>query len=103
MKIIIMQILFGVFAILQIADLVLTWRILKLGGTETWKPTKWLMEKIGTMPALMLSKSAVLIAAAWVTFEAAPSWWIYALCALCAFFGWVAVNNFRALRRQAAK
>lgn len=57
--------------VLQVLDVLLTRTIIiDQGGREVWPTTKWLMGRIGLMPALIVSKAAL----AAVLFG---SWWLY--------------------------
>lgn len=89
-------------ALLQAVDAYTTWHVLRLGGRETNGLVRWLMERIGVGPALVIAKGlGVLIA---VVLARAEVWPInlVALALLCALYVWVAVNNFAALKRQRA-
>ena len=50
---------------LQLADGWTTWQVLRLGGRETNPAVRWLMERIGAYPALLLTKCFA-AALAWV-------------------------------------
>jgi hypothetical protein len=51
-------ILAALLTLLQLVDLILTGKIIKAGGREVWPTTKWLIERLGTWPALLMCKVA---------------------------------------------
>jgi len=46
--------------LLQAADIYTTLRVLSQGGREMNKLLKWLMDRIGVLPALLVSKAVVI-------------------------------------------
>ena len=84
--------LLATLAALQVADIWTTRKILLAGGRELNPAVRWLIGRFGIMPALVVSKAAVL-AIAWFILLPYPA----VLAALCAFYGWIVWHNWRSL------
>jgi hypothetical protein len=85
---------------LQAFDGWTTYRILKAGGVERNPVMLWLMERIGTYPALLATKMLA-VALVWVIALAPMDTRLrfLALSVLCAVYAWVAWNNWLVYRR----
>lgn len=88
-----------ILAILLIAlnafDFYSTYKILKNGGSEVNPVMNFLIKKLGLVLALVLSKLLVLICIAvlvWLEM-------VYLLVILVAIYIWVAVHNFREMKK----
>lgn len=88
-------ILFAVLAALQVLDIVTTVRAFKNGAIETNKIMAYLMARIGVLPALAMSKAAVLgVVLAAVTY--APSMYLFiAMTIVVGFYVYIVINNAR--------
>ena len=53
----------ALFSLLQILDAALTYRVLREGGTEAWKPTAWAIKRFGLVPALIAYKGGIILLA----------------------------------------
>jgi len=82
---------FAVFAALNLMDLVLTLNALKRGGAEGNPLANWLMRKLGTEPALVGIKVAVL----GVVFYALPTAAIYMPLACLVYVAVVTWNVYQ--------
>lgn len=86
--------MFVVIVVLQIVDGYTTWRVLSSGsGTEANKILKALMDGIGVVPTLILTKTALMgfLVCALAFF---PSIYLFAVMGLVVvFYGWVCFNN----------
>lgn len=78
---------------LNVADILLTLRIIKQGGRELNPLLAWLMTRIGIKPALIVSKAVLLVAAALVLRSPAI------LTLLCLAYAAVVWHNWRQLRQ----
>lgn len=88
--------LFAMLCILNLADALLTIRILKDGGQEKNPLMARLMMAVGTAPALAASKAIVLLLAwNWLLPSPAAPW---ILSALCGLYAWVVWHNTTQLR-----
>lgn len=97
------ELLFALLVGLNIADAVLTVRILGEGGRELNPVMAKAMEMIGVMPALAVMK-VVALAAMYTAFAVAWSGWTYVphvTAALCGLYGLVVCNNWRQAARRA--
>ena len=83
---------------LQVADGLTTYLALKKGAAEGNPVMRKLFEKVGMVPALIITKGA-LMCAAWYWRDAIG---LLGLGLLCAWYLVVAVNNVRVMRRQGA-
>ena len=84
--------LIAILAALQVADIYTTRRILLAGGKEMNPTVRWLIGRFGIMPALLMSKAAVLaLAAAFVI----PFPWL--LGGLCVFYAGIIWYNVKSL------
>jgi hypothetical protein len=59
-------ILFALFIVLQVADVLTTMYILKR-GIERNLVLKWIMDKIGVIPTLVISKVIIILLVWWLT------------------------------------
>ena len=99
---------------LQAFDGWTTYQILKNGGRELNPIVKFLMDKLGRYPGLLVLKAAA-AALAWVVALVpiadvkSPDVMspdvarLVALGVMAAFYSWAAVNNWRVLQRQEAR
>jgi len=84
--------LIALLAALQAADIYTTRRILLAGGKEMNPAVRWLIGRFGILPALLMSKAAVLaLAAAFMT----PFPWL--LGGLCVFYAGIIWYNGKSL------
>ena len=84
--------LIALLAALQLADVWTTRRILLEGGKEMNPAVRWLIGRLGIMPALLVSKAAVLaLAAAFMM----PYPWL--LGGLCMFYVGIVAYNWKSL------
>ena len=81
---------------LQVADGLTTYLALKKGAAEGNPIMRKLFEKIGMVPALIITKGALMVGA-WYWRDAIG---MLGLGLLCAGYLLVAVNNVRVMRRQ---
>lgn len=89
-----MRLLIIIVVIQQLLDIASTWHALRTGiGREA---NIWLaraMGRVGVLPALLLSKLALLTACWWLR----PPWPAYAMLAV--IYTAVLINNFRAIQQ----
>lgn len=71
--------LFLVFSVLQIADSVLTHKILAKGGVEHNPILRWAFDRIGIISSLVIFKLALLILL-FFTLPWIPVWFLVVLC-----------------------
>lgn len=86
------QIVLPVFFFLQLGDYLTTTEILKRGGRELNPVMKWIMDKIGVIPALFFTKVVTIM----LIWELNVFW---LTLALCLFYMAVVGNNFMVLRK----
>jgi hypothetical protein len=87
-------ILFALVVVLQGIDAYSTWLILsKPGGKELNKIMSFLMEKIGILPALLLTKGVFCAVLSWVVYFYQTTWMIYLLIAIILGYSWVIWHN----------
>jgi hypothetical protein len=79
--------------LLQIADLWTTWKVLNEGGNEKNPAMAFLMNWIGVLPALILTK-ALAITLCVLIYLVQP----YVLIPLIIFYGVVVVRNFKQMK-----
>lgn len=79
-------------AALQAADIYTTRRILLAGGREMNPAVRWLIGRFGLMPALIVSKAAVMVVA--VAFLLPYPW---LLGVLCVFYAGIVAYNWKSL------
>lgn len=91
--------LFVVLVIQQILDIYTTHKVLSQGGRELNPLLDKLMDRIGVLPALVLTKLIVIVSFGFVLFNN-PVVSISALLVsvLIGFYSWVLVNNFKAIK-----
>lgn len=95
--------LFAALVLLNIADAVLTVRVLDQGGRELNPAMAKVMEWIGVVPALVVVK-VVALAAFYVGLGVQVPDWVYAphvTVGLCGFYGLVVCNNWRQMAGKA--
>lgn len=85
---------FLVFALLQLADVYTTIRVLREGGEERNRLVRYLMDRLDW--GWILVKLAIAAGAAWLIYESGSVWPIWALNALYAY---VVAHNYREMRR----
>lgn len=89
-----MKYLFIIFVVLQIVDAFTTYLCLQRPDRAEGNPAvKWIMDKLGVLPTLIMSKLTIIFVIAYVTFLLDVGWWIYAMFVLCAVYALIAVNN----------
>lgn len=81
------ELLLVAFIILQLADGVTTYRILSDGGRELSKMYRFLFDKIGMVPALILVKTPI-VGAFFYVFFMNPKYTLFALGLAAAIAGW---------------
>jgi hypothetical protein len=94
-------ILLVLFIFFQVADILTTWWNLKLKGrVEGNKFVKWIMDKLGVLPALIITKAIVIvmISCAYVYYDSL--YLTIALGSLCIWYGWVLFHNLKMLKRN---
>ena len=84
------------FVALQIGDAASTVLALRKGAVERIFTTRWLIARIGLVPALALSKSALVVMFIVIIDRTGVA---YSLAGACAVYIAVLVNNIRVLRR----
>ena len=82
----------AIFSLLQVADAALTYKVISAGGVELNPVMRWLFDRIGVIPGLVIAK--VLITALVVLF--APWQVVAGLCVLYA--GVVSWNTYQLYR-----
>ena len=93
-------VLFLLLVVLATADGVTTHKILSTpGGRELNPVLRWMIEKLGLLPALVWSRLAVFAAGYFMTL-AWQSYGVLVLIALCASFGAVVYSNLQVINRQ---
>jgi len=90
------QALFALLVLLCIGDIYTTTRALRLGGKEANPLMRWAIDRLGALPALLLTKGATL-ALLWSQID--HPWAMYALPVLCAFYAWVVAHNVEQVKR----
>lgn len=83
------------FIALNVADAVLTERILRKGGRELNPVMRWAMEKIGVIPALGIGKAVAVALVAVFAQEV-----MEAMIALCVLYAGIVANNIRVMVKQ---
>ena len=94
------QTLFAVLVALNIVDVYTTARALALGAREANPVMRKLMDRLGIVPALLLSK-AVALGILWWQID--HPWMPYVLSALCALYVYVVANNMRVIRARGGR
>ena len=84
--------LLALLAVLRVADIYTTRRILLAGGKEMNPAVRWLIGRFGMMPALFGAKVALLVLAAAFML---PYPWL--LGALCVFYAGIVAYNAKSL------
>lgn len=88
--------LFGVYLLLQVADLVLTHEALRLGGHEANPLSRWLIERLGNVwIAGTLAKAPIAV----LVGLSGEAWLAGAACLL---YGWVVKHNADVVRELKA-
>ena len=87
------EVLFVILAALNLADVYTTMCGLASGKTEANSAMVWLIEKIGTAPALLLSKAVFLGFIYWYL-ELMPAWVIGALIGL---YVYTVISNIKVI------
>ena len=97
--------LFFIFAILQVVDIITTYKVLSSGiGVEKNKIMAWLFEKFGVLPSLIIFKLIVIALFAGCSIYLPQIYppmeiiWAVVLGLMDAFYLWVAVNNVKVLK-----
>lgn len=86
------ELLLAVLAVLQIADIVLTKKILDKGGKELNPFLNKIMQEVGVLPALLLVKGIMFAVIAWVfMFNPTP---VIILVLINILYGFVVANNW---------
>lgn len=86
-------IMFGLFVLLQIVDAWSTVRGLQNGGREANPAIRWFMARIGILPALLLSKAAVIALIALALWRYGPHLWLaIALALACGFYAFFLIR-----------
>lgn len=91
-------ILFIIVAALQVADGYLTWRILGLGGRELNPLIRFLMDRLGVVPGLVLAKLVLVV----VIFYLVLVDQVTALALVGALYAWVVGHNWKQFRARTA-
>lgn len=90
-------VLFVLLVILQVADAYLTWRVLAAGGREVNPIVRLLMEQLGVVFALALSKLVLLVVTGlWLADH------LILLLMLVTLYAWVVVHNGEQLARTSS-
>jgi len=87
-------VLMVVLVALQMADIVTTRAVLDKGGFERNPIAKWLMDRIGEIPAMYAIKGLVLVPIAYLL----PQIPVFGMGALVAWSAYVVINNVRVFR-----
>ena len=87
--------LLAAFLLLQLADFVTTYEILRLGGYERNPLVRMAMETLGVIPALLLYKVLGCVAG-WLVYSTGTLW---AMGMITVFMAGIIVNNEMVLRR----
>lgn len=88
-------ILFSTFAVLQVVDVVLTIKALKLGGREVNPLLRKAFEKYDVLPTLV-SVKAVMLGVVWLLLPVLPQWLMLLFVAV---YLWVAQNNYGVVKK----
>ena len=94
------MILYALLVALASADGLTTYKIIQAGGYEKNPVVRWLIEKMGLVPALVWSRLAVFAAGYLLTLPVAGWYGAAILAVLCAAFGWTVKNNLAVMKRQ---
>lgn len=87
--------LFALFATLQIADVMLTLRILARGGSELNPIMRWVFRRVGPVVGLATFKLALLV----LVFVALPWVPVWLLVVMCAGYALIVGHNWIQARR----
>jgi hypothetical protein len=87
-------------AAIQAADMATTLTILNNGGFERNKLMKWLFQRIGPAPAMLLTKGTLVFAAGWLVLHGKipPT----ALCVIAGLAALPVINNLIVIKKQKA-
>ena len=83
------------FAILQVGDAFSTLRFLKHGIKEANPVMVWLFDALDPLPALVITKVLIIVAAHG---SMGAPYWTEAMLALCAFYAFIVVRNWRVVK-----
>jgi hypothetical protein len=83
--------------LLQVADIYTTLRVLSQGGRERNKLVKWLMDRIGVLPALLASKAVVIAGLVFLYFGAYLIFYPVVGGLVC-LYSWVVWRNYREIK-----
>lgn len=87
---------FALMCLLQVGDVISTIRFLRAGKREANPLIRWLMDKIGVWPTMIL-KLAATFAAAWVLCFAVPEY-LWLMAPLCAVYAYTVWRNWRVVK-----
>lgn len=87
--------LYALFAVLQIADALLTLRILSAGGVELNPVMRWVFRRVGVATGLATVKLLLLV----LVFALLPWLPVWLLALACVFYGGVVAHNWIQVRR----
>ena len=91
-------ILFSIFTLLQIADGILTWKLLhRIDRQESNPIAAWLMRQMGVTPALIVFKGGIVLIVAAALWFAPSIYLTYGMVVVCLFYCWVVWNNYKLL------
>jgi len=87
--------------VLNLADMWLTNAVLSRGGAEVNPAMRWLMHRLGVLPAMLIAKIAGAAVPLWYGYTVAGNTWLFCalVIGLAGFYGWVVYHNWRQLRR----
>jgi hypothetical protein len=92
-------ILLIIFGILQAGDGWTTWEALrKPGNYEANKAVKWIMARIGVIPALILLKGGITVLMGAAVYYAPSIYLTVALAGLCCLYAWIVFNNYKLIK-----
>lgn len=80
------------FALLQVADIFTTWKVLSQGGRELNPVMAWVMGRLGVLPGLVLAKLALL----GLLVSCPPN--LMVMAGLCVLYAAVVVRNWRLIK-----
>jgi hypothetical protein len=91
------ELLLAVFIIIQVLDVWTTKRGFDLGGTEALLLPRFMFDRLGFWPTVLIIKGLAIALAWWVTVNVENAWIFTGILCLAGIY--VLWNNFRFIRR----
>lgn len=88
----------ALFILLQAFDTWTTWKILSQGGRELNPRMAWIMNKIGVVPALAITKGLISIGFIYISWKYAVLVWLIALVGINGFYCRLVWNNWKEIK-----